>query len=111
VPYGPHLELGSKASKEAERKRKNDAGVGPAAKRVKVSGLKAMALKTPVAPKRTGTASSKAGPSHAKSAPKASATPRASVPPRAGAPPKTTMQKSAGAPAASKAVVLKISSG
>jgi hypothetical protein len=43
VPYGPWLEPGSNASKEAAIKRRNDAGAGLAGKRVKVSGQKAAA--------------------------------------------------------------------
>jgi hypothetical protein len=38
VPYGPRLALGSKASKEAMKKRKSDAGAGPMGKRAKASG-------------------------------------------------------------------------
>jgi hypothetical protein len=91
VPHGPHLESGSKASKEAARKTKNDAGARLAGKRVKLSGWKATTTKAPVAPKSMGAASSKAtsskaAPSQMKSVPKAGAAPRASVPLKAGAP-------------------------
>jgi hypothetical protein len=38
VPYGPRLVPSSKASKESMKKRKSDAGAGPAGKCVKASG-------------------------------------------------------------------------
>jgi hypothetical protein len=58
VAYGPHLEPGSEASKEAAKKRNNDAGVGPVGKRMKVPGKKkAAAPKAHVAPKGVGTTS------------------------------------------------------
>jgi hypothetical protein len=41
VPYGPRLEPGSNASKEAAIKRRNDAGAKLAGKRAKVFGQKA----------------------------------------------------------------------
>jgi hypothetical protein len=61
VSYGPRLELGSEASKEAARKGKDAAGAGPAGKRVKVPSQKA------TAPKGIGAASLKAAPMSAKS--------------------------------------------
>jgi hypothetical protein len=51
VPFGPCLEPSSKASKEALRKSKNDAGAKPAGKHTKVSGWKPTALKAPEAKK------------------------------------------------------------
>jgi hypothetical protein len=79
VSYGPHLEPGSKASKEAMKKRKNDAGIRPVGKHAKVSGQKGTALKAPMATKRTGAASSKAAASHMKYVSKAGATLRQSL--------------------------------
>jgi hypothetical protein len=77
---------------------------------VKVSGRKAIAPKTPVAPKGTGVASLKtalvkAAPSHTKSVP------RASVPPKVGTPVKAAVSKSAVTVTTSKAGVLRISTG
>jgi hypothetical protein len=80
MPYGPCLELGSEVSKEAAKKRKNDASAGPAGKHAKVSGQMAMALKASAAPRGSGAASlkmalAKTAPApHAKSAPKVSYT-------------------------------------
>jgi hypothetical protein len=115
VSYGPWLELGSKASKEAVRKRRNDAGAEPTGKHAKVSGRKAMA------PKGTSAASSKdafskvaplkAAPSHTKPMLKAGAAPKASVPLKAGAPVKATVQKSMTMPAMKKAGVHRIGTG
>jgi hypothetical protein len=79
VPYGPCLELGSEVSKEAAKKRKNDASAGPAGKHAK-SGQMAMALKASAAPRGSGAASlkmalAKTAPApHVKSAPKVSYT-------------------------------------
>jgi hypothetical protein len=105
VPYGPRLEPGSEASKEAAKKRKDDADAKPTGKCTKVSSRKVMALKAPAVPRGLSIALSKmalvkATPTpHAKFAPKASALLRASVSSKAGAPSKV------GAP--TKAVVLK----
>jgi hypothetical protein len=49
VPYGPHLEPGSEANKEAAKKRRNDVGAGPVGKHAKVSDRKAVAPKVPMA--------------------------------------------------------------
>jgi hypothetical protein len=49
VPYGPYLEPGSEASKEAAKKRKNDVNTGSAGKQAKIYGGKAAAVMTPVA--------------------------------------------------------------
>jgi hypothetical protein len=115
------LEPGSEASKKAAKKREVGTDAGPARKRVKVSGWNVMAPKAPVAPRGSGSASSKMA--LAKSAPKASGLPRPSVPlknsasPKAGAPPKfvgpmkATLSKSTVAVATSKAGVLRISTG
>jgi hypothetical protein len=115
VPYGPHLEPGFEAIKEATRKRKDDASPGPMGKRVKVSRRKT-APKAPVTPKSTGVtllkvASSKAVPSQMKSVSKAGAMPRAIVPLQACVPTKATMLKSMTTPGAPIAEVLKISVG
>jgi hypothetical protein len=117
VPYGPRLEPRSEVNKEATKKRRNDAGAGPAGKCVKVSGSKVAALKDPVvpkgssaaspkaptAPKGPSVASSKAASSHARSVPKADALPKTSASPKAAVP------KSAVTQAVPKAGVLKIS--
>jgi hypothetical protein len=117
VPYGPHLELGSEASKEAVRKRKDDAGTGPAGKHTKVYDWQAAALKASVMAKSIGAASSKAAPSKAVSSKvassranpaKADAAPKASAPPKAGAPVKAAVQKSAASLSVLKAGVLKV---
>jgi hypothetical protein len=100
VLYGPHSEPGSKASKEAERKRKDDVGTGSARKHAKVSSRKATALKASVMTKSTSVASSKAAPSKALSSKDASsrATPtkadaalKASAPLKVGAPVKVAV--------------------
>jgi hypothetical protein len=96
VPYGPRLEPGSEASKEATGKRKNDSGIRPVGKHVKVSGRKAMALKVPTTPKGMGAASSKAPlakAAHTKAVSKGSVAPGASVPPKAGAPLRAAVSK------------------
>jgi hypothetical protein len=51
VPYGPRLEPGSKASKVAAKKRKDDAGAGLAGKHAKVPGRKVMALNVSTVPR------------------------------------------------------------
>jgi hypothetical protein len=111
LPYAPRLEPGSKASKEAAKKKKDDVGAGLAGKHAKVSGRKVMAPKAFAALRGSGTVLSevalkKAAPTPpAKSAPKASALSRGSAPSKASALPKD------GAPlrleAAMKATVLK----
>jgi hypothetical protein len=116
VPYGPRLEPGSEASKNAARKRRNDAGAGPAGKCAKVSGRKAMATKAPKTPKGMGASSSKAAPSksapsHTKSVPTAGATVRASVLPNVGAPAKAIVPKITVMPVVPKAGLLRISTG
>jgi hypothetical protein len=117
VPYGPRSELGYEASKEATRKRRDDAGTGLARKRMKVSGWKATTPKVSATPKSTCVASSKAAPSKVASskasssrpAPvKADATPKASVALKSGAPAKATVQKSMASLSMPKAGVLKI---
>jgi hypothetical protein len=126
----PRLEPGSDASKEAVRKRRNDASTRPAGKRVKVSGRKAIASKASAAPRGTGAASSKAAPgapkstraTSSKAAPskvapskgalmKAGAALKASASQKAGAPVKATVQKSTAIPSVTKAGVLKIGTG
>jgi hypothetical protein len=121
VPYGPSLELGSEASKEVAKKRKDDGGVVLAGKRAKVSGPKAMAPKASMALRGSGIVSSELALSkaaharHTKSVLKASTLPRASVPPKAGAPlrveaaVKGAVSKSMATVATSKAEVLRIS--
>jgi hypothetical protein len=95
VPYGPHLVLGSEATKEAAKKRKSDAIAGLAGKRVKVSSRKAAPLKASIASESTGADSSKAAAAKSgpmRSLPKAGAAPRASIAPRSGAPMKTVLK-------------------
>jgi hypothetical protein len=103
VPYGPHLEPGSEASKEATKKRRNDASAGSVGKHVKVSSQKTTALKSLAAPKCTIVASSKAASSHARSAPKAG------TPLKTGAPPKVVVPNNTATQAVPKAEVLRIS--
>jgi hypothetical protein len=57
MPYGSCLELDSEASKEAVRKRKNDADAGPTGKRAKVSSRKATTPKALATTKGIGAAS------------------------------------------------------
>jgi hypothetical protein len=57
MPYGSCLELDSEASKEAARKRKNDADAGPTGKRAKVSSRKATTPKALATTKGIGAAS------------------------------------------------------
>jgi hypothetical protein len=95
MPYGPQLEPGSEASKEAAIKWRTDASTKQVGKRVKVFGRKAVALKAPTGPKSMGVASSKAAPSHSKSMLKTGVVPKASVLSKAGAPVKAAMPKSA----------------
>jgi hypothetical protein len=113
VSYGLCLEPGSEASKEAAKKRRNDAGAGLVGKRAKVfgrkvvapmvpKGLSAAVLKAPAAQKGSSVASSKASSSHARSVPKAIA------PLKTGAPPKAAMPKSVATQAMLMARVLKI---
>jgi hypothetical protein len=121
VPYGPSLELGSEASKEVSKKRKDDGGVVLAGKRAKVSSPKAMAPKASMALRGSGIVSSELALSkaahahHTKFVLKASTLPRASVPPKAGAPlrveaaAKDAVSKSMATVATSKAEVLRIS--
>jgi hypothetical protein len=113
VPYGPCLELGSKACGEATKKRKSDAGVGPSGKRAKVSGRKAIPAKASVAPRGTSAAPSKtvmAKATHATQASKTSVAPGTTVPPKVGAPSGTTMSKIVAATVtASRVGLLKIS--
>jgi hypothetical protein len=116
MPYVPLLEPGSKTSKEAMRKRRNDVGTGPVGKRAKVSVRKMMAPKAPAAPKGTSaalskTASLKVVHSHAKSVPKASAASRVSVSLKAGVLSKAVMPKSVPTLAVPKARVLRINTG
>jgi hypothetical protein len=59
VPYGPRLEPGSEACKEAAKKRKSDTGAGTSGKHMKVSGRKGMLAKASVAPKGMDAAPSK----------------------------------------------------
>jgi hypothetical protein len=66
VSYGPHLEPGSGANKDAAKKRKNDVSAGPVGNRVKVYSKKAAALKPYVAPKGMGATSSKTASAHTK---------------------------------------------
>jgi hypothetical protein len=106
MPYGFHLEPGFGASKEATKKRKNGAGVGPTRKHAKVSDRKATTPKAPAAPKGAGAASSKAASSPVKSMPKAGATPRDNVSPKAGAPTNAVVPRSVATQAVPKARVL-----
>jgi hypothetical protein len=69
VPYGPHLVLGSEASKVAAKKRKSDAIAGLAGKRVKVSSRKAAPLKASIASESMGAASSKAAAANVRNKP------------------------------------------
>jgi hypothetical protein len=114
-PNGPRLEPGTEANKESAKKRKDDAGAGPADKHTKVSGWKVMAPRAFVLPSGSGAPSSKMALTkailapHTKYAPKASAPPRANAPPKVGAPTKTVVSKSVVAVAMSKAGVLRIS--
>jgi hypothetical protein len=122
VPYGPRLEPRSEVNKEATKKRRNDAGAGPAGKCAKVSGSKVAALKDPVVPKGSSAASpkapttpkgpsvasSKAASSHARSVPKADALPKTSASPKA-AVPKSAVTQAVPTQVVPKAGVLKIS--
>jgi hypothetical protein len=73
VAYGSRLEPGSEASKEATKKRKNDAGAGPAGKKAKLPAKRKMAaLNAFAAPKSAGATSSKAAYAPMKIVPKAS---------------------------------------
>jgi hypothetical protein len=59
VPYGPCSEPRSEASKEAAKKRRDNADAGPARKHAKVSGWKATTPKALVVAKGTSATSSK----------------------------------------------------
>jgi hypothetical protein len=93
VPYGPRLEPGSEASKEAMRKRRCDAGAGSAGKHAKVFGRKAAASKDLVVAKNAGVGSSKTIPSKTtplKAAPSRDIPAKTAAVPKAGAPPKAS---------------------
>jgi hypothetical protein len=81
VAYGLYPEPSTEASKEAVRKRKIDAVVGPVGKWVKIAGKKnVVASKAATAPKGAGAASSKAASMPPKAAPKAGALPKVVAP-------------------------------
>jgi hypothetical protein len=118
IPYGPRLEPGFEACKEAMKKRKSDVGVGPSGKCTKVSGQKAVPAKMSVAPKGVSVVSLKTvlvKATHAKLVPKANVAPGTSVPSRTVAPSATAASKTPTTVAvtvtASRVVVLKISAG
>jgi hypothetical protein len=120
VPYEPRLEPKSEASKETALKHESDAGAGPTEKRAKVSGRKTVPSKELVVPIGVGAASSKAAPTkaatstkltHAKSTLKASVASGAGTLPKVGAPSGATVSKITATVTASRAGVLKISTG
>jgi hypothetical protein len=114
VPYKPRLVPSSEASKEAMKKRKSDAGVRLARKRVKVSDQKAMPPKVPTASESMGAASSKgvmAKTAHAKSVLRAHVVPRAGVPPKVSVSSGTAISKPVVVVTAQKARVLRINTG
>jgi hypothetical protein len=111
MPYGPHLEPSSEASKEAVKKRKNDAGTRPAGKRANMPIRKTVVSKALAAPKNMGAALLKIASAHTRAAPMTGAPPRAGALPKASAPPKATVTKTAATPAAPKAGVLRVSIG